>query len=41
MFQKLVLMLLAAATAVSAQTQTAPHPTISAPVTGPGEMFPG
>jgi hypothetical protein len=41
MFQKLVLVLLAAATAVSAQTQTAPHPTVSAPVTGPGAMFPG
>ncbi|MDO8795718.1 MAG: alpha/beta hydrolase domain-containing protein [Vicinamibacterales bacterium] len=43
MFQKLVvLVLLAAATAMAqAQTQTAPNPTISAPVTGPGPMFPG
>jgi len=41
MFQTIVLVLLAGATAASAQTQTAPHPTISAPVTGPGAMFPG
>ena len=41
MFQMLVLVFLAAATAAFAQTQTAPHPTISAPVTGPGAMFPG
>ena len=41
MLKKLVLMLLAAASVASAQTQTAPHPTISAPVTGPGAMFPG
>ena len=42
MFQRLVflLVLLAAATA-SAQNQIAPNPTISAPVTGPGAMFPG
>ena len=41
MFLKLVLVLLATATTAFAQTQTAPHPTISAPVTGPGAMFPG
>ena len=41
MFQKLVLVFLASATAVSAQSQTAPHPTISLPVAGPGAMFPG
>jgi hypothetical protein len=43
MFQKLVLIVLAAATAgaAQAQIQTAPHPTVSAPVTGPGAMFPG
>ena len=47
MFQKLVvLVLLAAATALvpaqsQGQTQTAPNPAISAPVTGPGAMFPG
>jgi hypothetical protein len=41
MFLRIVIMLLAAATAVSAQTQTAPLPTVSAPVTGPGAMFPG
>ena len=46
MFQTLVLVLLAAATAVvqgqnQSQAQTAPTPTISAPVTGPGAMFPG
>ena len=42
MFQRLVflLVLLAAATA-SAQNEIAPNPTISAPVTGPGAMFPG
>lgn len=40
MFQKVVLVLLASATAF-AQTRTAPHPTISAPVTSPGAMFPG
>jgi hypothetical protein len=42
MFQRLVflLVLLAAATG-SAQNQIAPNPTISAPVTGPGAMFPG
>lgn len=41
MFLKLVFVLLATATTAFAQTQTAPHPTISAPVTGPGAMFPG
>ena len=41
MFRKFVLVLLASATAASAQTQTAPIPTISAPITGPGAMFPG
>jgi hypothetical protein len=41
MFQKLVLVFLAVASTASAQIQTAPHPTISAPVTGPGAMFPG
>lgn len=45
MFQKLVvLVLLAAGTAMAqapTQTQTAPNPTISTPVTGPGPMFPG
>jgi len=41
MFPMLVLVFFAAATAAFAQTQTAPHPTISAPVTGPGSMFPG
>jgi alpha/beta hydrolase family protein len=41
MFQMLALVFLAAATAASAQTQAAPHPAISAPVTGPGAMFPG
>jgi len=41
MFQKLMLVWLAAATAAFAQTQTAPLPMISAPVTGPGAMFPG
>jgi hypothetical protein len=41
MLQKIVLVWLAAAAAAFAQTQTAPHPSISAPVTGPGAMFPG
>jgi hypothetical protein len=41
MFQKLVFILLATVTIASAQTQTTPHPTVSAPVTGPGAMFPG
>jgi hypothetical protein len=41
MFQRLALVLLAAATAASAQTQTPPHPTVSAAITGPGAMFPG
>jgi len=42
MFQRLVLVLVWLAPALaSAQTQTAPTPTISAPVTGPGAMFPG
>src|SRR5687767_6942755 len=41
MLQKLVLVWLAAATVASAQTQSTPLPTISAPVTGPGAMFPG
>jgi hypothetical protein len=40
MFPRLVLVLLAAATAF-AQTQSAPVPMVSAPVTGPGAMFPG
>jgi hypothetical protein len=42
MFQMLVIVLLAAATALAqGQTQTAPNPTIGAPVTGPGPMYPG
>jgi len=41
MFQNIVLVWLAAATAAFAQAQTAPHPAISAPVTGPGAMVPG
>ena len=41
MLQKLVLVWLAATATAFAQTQTAPLPTISAPVTGPGAMFPG
>jgi hypothetical protein len=41
MLQKIVLVWLAAATVASAQTQIAPRPTLSAPVTGPGAMFPG
>lgn len=41
MFVKVVLMLLVASTAAFAQTQTAPHPEISAEVTGPGPVFPG
>jgi len=41
MFQKIMLVWLATATAAFAQTQTTPLPTISAPVTGPGAMFPG
>ena len=36
-----MLVWLVAATAAFAQTQTAPIPMISAPVTGPGAMFPG
>lgn len=40
MFLRLVVVLLAAATAL-AQAQTAPIPTVSMPVTGPGAMFPG
>ena len=41
MLLKLVLVSLATAATAFAQTQTAPHSTISAPVTGPGAMFPG
>jgi Alpha/beta hydrolase domain len=41
MFQRFALVFLAATTAAFAQTQTAPLPMISAPVTGPGAMFPG
>jgi len=41
MFVRIVLMLFAASTAAFAQTQTAPHPEISAEITGPGTMFPG
>jgi hypothetical protein len=41
MLVKIVLMLFVASTAAFAQTQTAPHPEISAEVTGPGAMFPG
>lgn len=42
MFRKLSLVLLAATTAVSAQGQGGtPLPTVSAPVTGPGAMYPG
>ena len=41
MFQRIVLVWLAAVTAASAQTQPTPLPTVSAPVTGPGAMFPG
>jgi hypothetical protein len=41
MFQKFMLVWLATATAAFAQTQTASLPMISAPVTGPGAMFPG
>ena len=44
MFQKLVLVMLAAATALvqgQPQVQTAPTPTVSAVITGPGPMFPG
>jgi hypothetical protein len=40
MLRVFTLALLTAAAAF-AQTQTAPIPTVSAPVTGPGEMFPG
>ena len=39
--QKFVLVCLAAATVASAQSQTPPPPTVSAPVIGPGVMFPG
>ncbi len=42
MFRKLSLVLLAAATVASAQGQGGtPLPTVSAPVTGPGAMYPG
>src|SRR5437764_10289649 len=45
MFQKLVVLVLlgsgAALVRAQGQTQTAPTPTISAPVTGPGPMYPG
>ena len=45
MFQKLVVLVLlgsgAAVVQAQGQTQTAPIPTISAPVTGPGPMYPG
>jgi hypothetical protein len=41
MLQKLVLAWLAATATAFAQTQPAPLPKISAPVTGPGAMFPG
>jgi hypothetical protein len=41
MLQKLVLVWLAATATAFAQTQPAPLPKISAPVTGPGAMFPG
>jgi hypothetical protein len=41
MIQRLALVLLVAATTASAQTQTPPHPTVTAAITGPGAMFPG
>ena len=41
MLQKFVLVWLAATATAFAQTQPAPLPKISAPVTGPGAMFPG
>jgi hypothetical protein len=41
MLQKLMLVWLAATATAFAQTQPAPLPKISAPVTGPGAMFPG
>lgn len=41
MFRNLVILLVAAAGVASAQTQTPALPTLSAPVTGPGAMFPG
>lgn len=41
MLQKLVLVWLAATASGFAQTQATPHPMVSAPVTGPGAMFPG
>lgn len=41
MLHRFALVFLAATTAAFAQTQPAPLPMISAPVTGPGAMFPG
>jgi hypothetical protein len=38
---KLALALLGIVVATVAEAQTTPHPTVSAPVTGPGAMFPG